>query len=280
MTLSGLAFISGLFWVDVVSKQVLVCPVYQLEVCIALIPSDVRLQLPTDPNHLMNTMAQRHAMVIPFNDPDLSGMVLIASEYSPQSQALYLDNEKFEFALSDQAELGLWHEIGHLEAQALADDIFGRALTPFEHEWIADCYVVWRVAHEKQDLTLAWQQYHRRNLDVISNKDSISHWTVPVLWSVLKDFDHTSLRSFKVFSDFLRVYHSTAALPSKTDLFELSNLLQRTFGMGMVQSLPHYLFWRKADLTTYLRPTLEQVMGQQRAGAWIIASSLWPLKNQ
>lgn len=280
MTLSALSLLSGLFWVDTASKQALICPIEQFDVCVAQISSQVRSQLPKDRYQLKEEMSERHMMVLPVSDPHLAGLIFTASEHLPQSQVLYIDNEKFEWVLSEQAELSLWHEIGHLEAQVLAGDVFGRVLTPFEHEWVADCYLVWKVAHEKPDLTLAWQQYHRRNVDVIANKRFRTHWTVPVLWSVLREFDHKALQSFTVFSDFLTAYYANAVLPSKTDLFELSNLLQRTFDMGVTPALPNYLFWRKSELTTYLRPTLDRIMGQEKAATWIRTSSLRPVKNE
>ncbi|WP_299492084.1 hypothetical protein [uncultured Shewanella sp.] len=280
MSFTTLSIISGLFWVNVAAKQALVCPIDYLDDCLEHLPAQVREQLPREPHQLLQDMSQRPAMVIPLNDPSVLGLVLTAPEYVTQVQVLHLKQEVFEFTLHEQEVLSLWHEMGHLAAQDLADTVFQRTLSPFEHEWIADCYVIWLVAHQKPNLHLAWQQYHRRNIDVMSNRMSMSHWTVPILWTVLKEFDQASLKSFIHFDDFLKAYLAIASLPSDNDLFELSGLLQHTFEMRTTPPLPHYLYWRKEELTLYLRPTLEQIMGQERAAAWVRASSLHSLKNE
>lgn len=276
--LSTLSIISGLFWVDLTSKQALVCPIKHFDDCLQYLSVDTRAQLLGEHEQLVYEMSERAVMVLPLKDPLVAGVVFTAPEHQLHKQVLHLNQAIFEFTLSDQGELSLWHEMGHLEAQDLANSVFERPLTPFEHEWIADCYVIWQVAHHKPNLSLAWQQYHRRNIDVMSNLASVSHWTVPVLWAVLKEFDQQSLKSFVHFNDFLQAYLDMGALPLKNDVFELSGLLQQTFSVKNSTSLPHYLYWRKAELTRYLRPTLEVLMGQAKASDWINSSNLY-LRN-
>ncbi|WP_298771552.1 hypothetical protein [uncultured Shewanella sp.] len=278
MSLSALSLISGLFWVELTSKQALVCPIQYFDDCLQQLSLDTRAQLSGIHEQLVHDMSGRSVMVLPLKDERVAGLVLTAPEHQLYTQVLHLNTEIFEFTLYEQEELSLWHEMGHLEAQDLANSVFERPLTPFEHEWIADCFVIWKVAHHKPNFTLAWQQYHRRNIDVMSHMASLSHWTVPVLWTVLKEFDLQSLRSFIHFKDFLQAYLDLRALPSKNDLFELSGLLQQTFAVKTSTSLPHYLYWRKTELTRYLRPTLEALMGEDKASDWINSSNLY-LKN-
>ncbi|MGL5359851.1 MAG: hypothetical protein ACRDBI_09080, partial [Shewanella sp.] len=167
--------------------------------------------------------------------------------------------------LAEQPTLTLWHELGHLENLALQGEVLPAKLTPYQHEWLADVYLIWRIAKERGDFQLAWQQYHRRNLAALTQPQQLSHWSVPMMRQVLTDYGPTRVASFDYYRDFLADFYPKATQLAPPVLAEYAGLMQRTFAGGAQQALPQYLFWRKAELGRYLQPTFNELMGEAKA---------------
>ncbi|MGS0826437.1 hypothetical protein ACVBIO_11545 [Shewanella sp. 0m-8] len=265
---------SGFLWTDIGPKKALVCELNLLKTCVTQLPPSARRQLPTRLNDLHYLLGQRGAMVLHLRHDHIAGLVITDYEQLPRSQTINWGMGHFSLPLKQQAQLTYWHELGHLYAiDALSRQ--GQTITsPYQHEWLADLYLVWRIALETQSLDLAWQQYHRRNLAVMADSEFISHWSVPVLAQVLAHYSLEQLNQFDSFNDFWRDISPRLVLHDKDTLNEFSSLMQRTFGAGTVQPLPGYIYWRKAKLGEYLTPTLVEVMGQTAAADWLSSQQM------
>jgi len=147
-------------------------------------------------------------------------------------------------------------------------------LSAYQHEWLADIYLVWRIARERGDFALAWQQYHRRNLDALTSPQYLSHWSSPMMIQVLRHYEVAQVARFTDYRDFLADFYPKAKQLEPRLLGEYSSLMQRTFGASVLQPLPEYLFWRKADLGHYLQPTFVLLMGEEKAHNWLVQNSM------
>ncbi|ABZ78092.1 conserved hypothetical protein [Shewanella halifaxensis HAW-EB4] len=265
---------SGFLWTDIGPKQALVCELHQLEACAAQLPPSARNQLPTRLNDLEYLLGQRGAMVLPLRHADIAGLVITDFRSLPNQQTINWGVGHFALPLKQQALLTYWHELGHLYAiDALSRP--GQTITsPYQHEWLADLYLVWRIARETQSFELAWQQYHRRNLAVMADSEFMSHWSVPVLAQVLERYSVEQLQQFSHFHQFWADVSPKLQLHDTDTLNEFSSLIQRTFGAGTVQPLPSYMYWRKPKLGEYLKPTLVEVMGQSEATDWLSSQQM------
>lgn len=273
MIFTVLALASQLTWTPIADKRALLCPLSQLNQCLAALPPQVLAQLPAT-EQVKQDIGWRSAMVLPVEDPAIAGLVIISADNTPQIQQISIDNHIYQLPLMEQAQLTLWHELGHLENIALQGSILPVFLTSYQHEWLADIYLIWRVAHEKSDLTLAWQQYHRRNLAALTNESDMSHWSVPMMIQMLNRYDLLQMAKFTHYRDFLADFYPKVRQPSPYLLTEYSSLMQRTFGASVLQTLPKYLFWRKSALGEYLKPTLVFLMGEVNAENWLIQNSM------
>lgn len=273
MILAVLALASQLTWTPIADKRALLCPLSQLNQCLAALPTQVLAQLPAA-EQVKQDIGWRSAMVLPVEDPAIAGVIITSANNTPQTQQITLDNHTYQFPLIEQTQLTLWHELGHLENIALQGSILPAQLTSYQHEWLADTYLIWRVAHEKSDLTLAWQQYHRRNLAALTNSAHMSHWSAPMMIQVLDLYEPSQIVKFAHYRDFLADFYPKAQQPTDYLLTEYSSLMQRTFGASVTQPLPKYLFWRKSALGAYLKPTLVFLMGEAGAKNWLIQNSM------
>lgn len=277
MILAAAAVISGLYWTDVGDKQALVCPIEIVSQCMQMLTPAVRQQLPTSDAQIRRIMGLRTAMVMPANDTNFAGLVLVNTHVHIAELSAYLTTntapdtrtQRYPLALVHQEQVSLWHELGHLINLGLMGDELPAKLTPYQHEWLADVYALWRSVQETNELTLAWQQYHRRNLDVMGDVANMSHWSPPMLIQVLTEYDISQIRQFTKYPDFIRTLYPTLVQYSADELAEYASLLQRTFGPGVVQPLPDYMFWRKSALGRYLAPTLTTLLGPQAGNTWL-----------
>ncbi|WP_244623405.1 hypothetical protein [Shewanella salipaludis] len=276
----ALALASGLYWTQVGSAQALVCPVSLLSLCLEELSPEVRRQLPDSESKILGAMGLRSAMVMPTSDAECAGLVLVNDNGDRTSLSVNLGGEGYSLPLTRQHELTLWHELGHLQNLALRGTVLPLELRPYQHEWLADIYLVWRSVHETGSLDLAWQQYHRRNLAVLADVTNMSHWSPPVLRQLLEKYDAGQLMGFGHYADFLKASYPLLRQYDADALGEFSSLIQRTFGPGAVQDLPRYIFWRKARLGYYLQPTLRALMGPNAADAWLTQAAMQPLSEQ
>ena len=265
---------SGFLWTDIGPKKALVCELQQLTSCIAKLPQSARSQLPIKLDELNHLLGQRGAMVLPLHHARIAGLVITDFTQLPKSQTINWGVGHFSLRLEQQALLTYWHELGHLYA---IDALSRQGLTidsEYQHEWLADLYLHWRIAKQTQSLDLAWQQYHRRNLAVMADSEFMSHWSVPVLAQAFELYSVEQLTQFASFDEFWLDISSKLRLYDSDTLNEFSSLMQRTFGAGTVQPLPGYMYWRKPALGRYLMPTLVELMGQGAAQDWLSSQQM------
>ncbi|BAJ00540.1 hypothetical protein [Shewanella violacea] len=274
MILLALVFSSSFYWSDVGSKQALVCQVTELESCLTHLPAKVRQQLPPTIDSLNHAMARRGAMVLPLVDTDISGLILISPSQIPDSILVELSGKLHSFPLVEQPKLTLWHELGHLQGGDLVDKGLMGELSDYQHEWVADCYLVWRSAREKQGLDLAWQQYHRRNIDVMKDVSFMSHWTVPVLSQLLSRYSLEELNQFETFAALMSDFLPQVKQANQDTLDEFSSLIHRSFSTQASLHLPSYIYWRKPALRRYFEPSLVSLLGRDGANLWLKDKSL------
>ncbi|GIU50333.1 hypothetical protein TUM4438_35930 [Shewanella sairae] len=271
---AAVATATGFFWADIGPKKALVCELSELDACLIQLPSLARAQLPRSPHRFKSLLGQRGAMVLPLKDVNIAGLVITDFVNLPARQTINWGVGHFSLILNQQAQVTYWHELGHLFAvEALAKQN-KRLTSPYQHEWMADVYLVWRIAHETNSLALAWQQYHRRNLAVMADSEFMSHWSVPVLAQMLERYTAAELQQFSSFNDFWQDFSASLVLHDNDSLNEFSSLMQRTFGAGTVQPLPGYMYWRKPKLGQYLKPTLEHIMGAAEAQRWLTSQQM------
>ena len=274
MSWTAFALTTSLLLAPVDTKQVVLCEASLLKSCLKNLSVDVRGQLPASVNDIKQLLGQRGAMVLPLDDKRVAGVVLLARDQLPQSLSIELSGSLHSFTLSEQLAVTLWHEVGHLEAiNLVALGVFD-TLSSYRHEWVADCYLIWRSAKEGKGLDLAWQQYHRRNLNMMQNADNISHWTVPVMAQVLQHYDAEQLASFHRFSDFMQDALPRLFEEEQDTLDEFASLFHRTFNTQAMQPLPDYMFWRKPVLAQLLEPTLVSLLGESAARDWMQKQNL------
>ncbi|WP_299804194.1 hypothetical protein [uncultured Shewanella sp.] len=265
---------SGFFWTDIGPKQALVCELNQLSLCVATLPHSARSQLPKKLDELHHLLGQRGAMVLPLQHARIAGLVITDFTQIPQSQTINWGVGHFSLPLEQQARLTYWHELGHLYAIDVLSRQGQTIDSEYQHEWLADLYLHWRIAKQTQSLDLAWQQYHRRNLAVMADSEFMSHWSVPVLAQAFELYSVEQLGLFASFEQFWLNIYPKLHLHDRDTVDEFSSLMQRTFGAGTVQPLPGYMYWRKPALGRYLKPTLVEVMGLRAAQAWLSSQQM------
>lgn len=255
-------------WVNIFNKQALICPLANIDSCLKELPRALQRQIGLSALNIRQSMGYKSAMVLAVNHPTIAGVIAIQAEREPKQQTGSLGLETFSIELVNQAQLSLWHEIGHLHNIALQGQELPSNLTDYQHEWLADVYLFWHLA-QTQQLNLAWQQLHRRNLAIIHDSDNLSHWSAPQLQYLLQVNEQKLLSSNMPYNEFIG--HIYPLLPnfSTRDISEFSSLIQRTFGAGVVQPLPNYMFWRQPGLAKILQPTLDFLMGKPAAQKWL-----------
>jgi hypothetical protein len=269
------------------NKKGLVCEITHWDSCIRQLNLVSQKKISLDHSQATAALARQEAMVLSLDDEQVSGLVLLAPSLVAALKAaleppilgstamaraqvsISVNGAYYPMPLEQQAKLTLWHEIGHLENIALQGKSLPEHLSPYQHEWLADVYLVWRSSQNSQDLFLAWQQLHRRNMALINDIGNLNHWSSPQLQLVLTNFSFQSIQAFSQYSDFIHVVYPQFVQLDDTELREYSSLVQRTFGAGAVQALPSYMFWRQAQLAKWLQPTLSELMGPVQAQTWL-----------
>ncbi|AZG75099.1 hypothetical protein EGC82_04970 [Shewanella livingstonensis] len=255
------------YFTPVASKQALVCSLSSLIRCIALLPSSLQQQTAFSVANIRRAVGRKSAMVLVAKHRTTAGVIIINSAKDMLEQSGSIGLTTYQLPLAKQAQLTLWHEIGHLYNIALQGSILPSSLTEYQHEWLADLYLLWRISQHYQQLDLAWQQLHRRNLALINDSGNLSHWSAPQLQIVLSRYDAQQLQQFTRYEDFLTAVYPLMPTWSTRDMGEFSSLVQRTF--SAVQSLPEYIFWRQPELIQVLSPTLERLMGKAESQRWL-----------
>lgn len=274
MSLIVLTLVSSLSWVPIADKQALICPLSALNKCLDTLPASVRTQLPDTLEQFKRDIGFRSAMVIPVDDSHFSGLILVNKQETPQIEVVNIDGVTYQLDLREQSLLTLWHELGHLENIALQGSILPNDLSTYQHESLADIYLIWRIARENNNFALAWQQYHRRNLAALTNAHNMSHWSAPMMIQVLNKCSPAQVGQYARYRDFLADFYPKIDQLEPRTLNEFSSLIQRTFGGSVLQSLPEYLFWRKSELGLYLKPTFILLMGEEKAHDWLVQNSM------
>ncbi|UJF21709.1 hypothetical protein [Shewanella sp. OMA3-2] len=255
-------------WVDIFNKRALVCPLVSIETCLKKLPQSLQGQISLSASNIRQSIGYKSAMVLAVNHSTIAGIIAIQAEREPKQQTGALGLKTYGIELVNQAQLSLWHEVGHLHNIALQGKELPTNLTDYQHEWLADVYLFWHLAQSKQ-LHFAWQQLHRRNLAVIHDSDNLSHWSAPQLQYLLQMNQQQSLVKDISYRQFMSQIYPHLPNYSTRDISEFSSLIQRTFGAGVVQPLPNYMFWRQPDLAKILQPTLDFLMGKPAAQKWL-----------
>ncbi|MGI2174800.1 hypothetical protein [Shewanella ulleungensis] len=254
---------------DIGNKRALICHLPQLTACLKRLPIPLQKQQVFSSQAIRAAMGYKSAMVLSAIDEHIAGIIVVNPTKDIAEQSGSIGLTTYQLPLPQQAQLTLWHEIGHLHNIRLQNKILPNSLTEYQHEWLADLYLLWRIAQHYSQLDLAWQQFHRRNLALINDSGNLSHWSAPQLQIVLTHYTIEQLQHFIRYDDFIAEVYPLMPIWSSRDMGEFSSLVQRTFGAGVVQPLPGYMFWRQPKLVEVLSPTLEQLMGKDSAQRWL-----------
>lgn len=259
--------IRHVYFTPVATKKALVCNVSSLDKCVGLLPTPIQQQAAFSITNIQREIGNKSAMVLVAKHNLIAGMIVInpAKDMFEQSGSIGLTT--YQLSLAQQSLLTLWHEIGHLYNISLQGTVLPSSLTAYQHEWLADLYLLWCIAQHFPQLDLGWQQFHRRNLALINDSGNLSHWSSPQLQIVLTHYNAEQLKGFYRYEDFITAVYPLMPTWSARDLGEFSSLVQRTF--GSVQSLPGYMFWRQPELIKVLSPTLQQLMGEVESQHWL-----------
>lgn len=257
------------YFIDIGIKRALICQLPQLPACLQLLPQSLQQQGGFSPQAIRAAMGYKSAMVLSAVDDHIAGIIVVNPTKDIAEQSGSIGLTTYQLPLRQQAQLTLWHEIGHLHNIRLQNKILPGVLTEYQHEWLADLYLLWRIAQHYPQLDLAWQQFHRRNLALINDSGNLTHWSAPQLQIALTHYNIEQLQNFIRYDDFIAAVYPFMPLWSERDMAEFSSLIQRTFGAGVVQPLPGYMFWRQPKLVEVLSPTLEQLMGKDSAQQWL-----------
>ncbi|RYV00528.1 hypothetical protein SOPP22_17070 [Shewanella sp. OPT22] len=255
------------YWVDINSKRALVCDINQIQHCLKALPQSALDHLPPKLHRYREMMGLRHAMVIPLQAPKTSGLILINPSETPTEAFAIVRNKPLKLHLNQQRQLSLWHEEGHLFNNDLPQRF--RPKNQFQHEWQADLYLLWRSVKETQRTDLAWQQFHRRNIDVINDPINLNHWSSPILLQVLSQYSAQHINSFKSYSEFIHAVHPHVHELEGDDKQETYNLIRFLFDDNSTRDLPNYLYWRRPKLAQFLYPTFDYLLGQNKANELI-----------
>ncbi|WP_144210926.1 hypothetical protein [Shewanella donghaensis] len=257
-----------LHWIPIASKQALVCDIAFYLNCLNKLPVALAIQLPK-PNKITTFLGQRTAMVLAVEHQNIAGLIIVSAKSSIPETISSINGVTYQLDLEEQFKLTLWHEMGHLENIALLGETLPASLSAYEHEWLADIYLVWRIAQEHKDLDLAWQQFHRRNMDLISDRNNMTHWSAPQLQWILSQYQLNDILDFELYSEFVTAIMPILTVPDKTERSEISSLVQRTFSHSTL-TLPKYMLWRQQQLIDVIYPTLSMLMGENKAQQWLI----------
>ncbi|MCL1077655.1 hypothetical protein D5R81_06660 [Parashewanella spongiae] len=266
--ISSFFLLSASYWVDIHTQRALVCDINQLSFCLQQLPESSLTHLPQDAKQLREVMGHRHAMVLPITQPEnISGLILLNKEVEPKSVITFIGRQTLQLNLFRQQELSLWHEQGHLANKQLQATILPQQLSRYEHEWLADVYVLWRSVKETGTLELAWQQYHRRNLAAIDDPINLSHWSSPYLLRLMSELSVTQIQQFSQYSDFVKASYLKLNSINPRRQKELNNLVKFIFNNNKSSELPNYLYWRRAELNALLKPTFIHLLGESKTEA-------------
>ncbi|QDF74232.1 MULTISPECIES: hypothetical protein [Shewanella] len=275
MILETFLIASAWFWAPMPSGQALVCQTSQITDCLAELPPKARVQLPGDPQLLLKQMGRRGAMVKPLSHPQVTGLVLLAKERIPSAYSALWNGQVYVLPIAQGYQMTLAHELGHL-AVSRSSSVYLQTdkLSPYQHEWLADFYLLWSLARAGQSETLAWQQYHRRNLEVFESVTAISHWSPPMLSQLLARYTWQALGQFDDFDSLIDAIYPELVQYEQPELDEFASLIQRVFGAGTMHNLPQYMFWRRPKMGEFIRPTIRHMMGEPAAEQWLIQQSM------
>lgn len=252
--------------VVVAGKEVILCELAGLTPCLTRVPEGVKAQLPAD---IPTLLGYRAALVTPVSHPEIAGVIVMAPERTQSRESAIIAGSLLELPLAEQFTLTLWHEIGHLEVRALQGSVLPDILSVREQEWLADAYLYWRIAKEKGSLALAWQQFHRRNLQAINDVNQLSHWSSLYLLPLLNRYDAKELALFAEFGAFCQDFYPNIPQWSDEELREFASLLHNLFQSGNTRTMPDFMYWRKPQLRPVLAPTLDLLMGPDNAQQWL-----------
>ena len=263
--INSLLLIASSFWVDIGVKQAIVCDINQIQACLKQLDKRSLQRLPVKIKRYREMMGLRHAMVIPINDTSTAGLILINPRETPTETFAIVRNTALKLPLFQQRQLSLWHEQGHLINRPLFASLNQPHISGYQHEWLADLYLLWKSVQATKSTNLAWQQLHRRNIDIINNPINLNHWSSPFLLQVLQKLSTEQILSFSTYNEFFKKIVPKLKPLERDQQTEIHNLVRFLFDNSSTRDLPNYLYWRRPKLTMYLQPTFVHILGNKQA---------------
>ena len=254
--------LASAYWVDIDSKRALVCDINHIQTCLKQLDVNDLNHLPSKIDRYREMMGLRHAMVIPIPSRKTAGLILINEQEKPKEAFAIVRNIPLKLILKDQQKVSLWHEQGHLINLSLPQKF--QPKTRYQHEWLADLYLLWKSVQQTKNTELAWQQLHRRNLDIINDPVNLNHWSSPYLLQVLQHYSLQQILNFKDYRSFIQTIYPKLELLHKDEQTEIYNLIRFLFDDNSTRDLPKYLYWRRPKLASYLKPTFYHLVGEKQ----------------
>ncbi|MBR9727964.1 hypothetical protein ACFOD0_02985 [Shewanella intestini] len=267
-------------WVAVDTKPVVICPVTELVACLNVIPANLRPLAALQPQTIRHNLGLKTAMVLHIGQSELFGMVVFNQQQSREKSVVMIDSITYQLPLLQQTQLSIWHELGHLHNIDLQGSVLPTHLSAYQHEWLADMYLYWRLAQLENGEQLVWQQLHRRNLALINHRDNIGHWSAPQLQRLLALFPSEKMQTYTSYAQFVADAYPQMPNWNDSDLAEFASLVQRTFADPLAMPLPRYLFWRQPVLISVLTPTLNTLMGEGHTRQWLAQQFATPEQHK
>ncbi len=259
----NLLLLASSYWVDVDNKQALVCDINHIQLCLNNLDTPTLALLPTKIARYKEMMGLHHAMVLPITTPEVTGLILINPKETPKEAFAIVRNVSLRLTLKQQQQLSLWHEQGHLVTPFLSHGL--SSLTKYQHEWLADLYLLWQSVSKTKSKALAWQQLHRRSLDVINDPANLNHWSSPILLQVLNNYTVGQILGFQSYADFFAEVYPKIKQLNGDEQAETYNLIRFLFDDNSTRDLPNYLYWRRPKLASVLEPTFLHILGKRKA---------------
>lgn len=242
----------------------LVCQLSALAPCLVQAPTSAYQQLPSA-TVIEQAMGGRGAMALPLEHTQVAGVIVMAKDKLPGFVQSILSGRSLQLDLHRQEQLTLWHELGHLQIKRLTG---AHEYSRWQHETLADLFMLWLSVRIEGNYNLGWQQYHRRNLSLINDISHLSHWSVPVLHRAMTEYSADELAAFAQFEELvaaMALMPGDDSWPEPDLLDEYASLVQRLFGRGAVQALPGYLYWHREKLGRLFGPSLSAMLGAEGA---------------
>lgn len=185
-------------------------------------------------------------------------LILLNPESLQRNHVVLLDETLYERPSLRNYRSTYYHEIGHVVTQHspwLAKLRQSDWPLMWEREVLADLYLYWHLLREGADETELWAQLHLRNIGLMQAKPDWAHWTAPVLYPLLQDYEQLKLWSLWPLEQFI---NAALANNSSWPLQQYRLLGQRQFALtSPTINQPYLSAPQRQQWRNMLVPTLE-----------------------